>query len=55
MSIQTFTKTKVEDLVKEFIVPACTKILNILNNISNDLEDSGLLIKEMKKNVFWKN
>lgn len=52
LSIQTFTKTKVEDLVKEFIVPACTKILNILNNISNDLEDSGLLIKEMKKNVF---
>lgn len=51
LSIQPFTKTKVEDLVKDYIVPSCGKILNILNKITNDVEDSGVLLKEMKKNV----
>ena len=41
-----------ENIVKEFIIPTCDTIIKKLNKLSSDLEDSGLLSKELKRNIF---
>lgn len=52
LSIQPLGKMEPENIVKEFIIPTCDTIIKKLNKLSSDLEDSGLLSKELKRNIF---